>query len=85
MPVRARWWHQGGNAVDQVQWRERDLVCLGTTLVTGEFAVLLGTAVHQRITVLAQARTSKRWVRAVKQQTLRCGTVVRLNTHTRID
>jgi hypothetical protein len=30
--VRARWWHQGRNAINQLQWREGDLIHLGAAL-----------------------------------------------------
>ena len=47
VPVRARWWHKGGNAIDQLQRCEVQLIHLGTTLVSSGLAVLLGAAVHQ--------------------------------------
>ena len=42
MPVGARRWHQGGNAVDQLQWREGELVCPGAAPITGRLAVPIG-------------------------------------------
>jgi len=53
--MRARWWHQGRNAVDQLQRCKVKFVHLGTTLVTGGFAVLFGEAVHQGCTLFTQA------------------------------
>ena len=50
-----RWWHQGGNTLDQLQWRERDLVHLGATLVTAWLAMLFGAAVHQGDAVFANS------------------------------
>lgn len=47
VPVGAWRWHQRGDAVDQFQRCEVQLICLGTTLVTGGLAALFGTAVHQ--------------------------------------
>jgi HSP90 family molecular chaperone len=32
VPVRARRWHQCRNAIDQLQWREGQLIHLGATL-----------------------------------------------------
>jgi hypothetical protein len=40
--VGTRWWHQSGNALDQLQWREAKLVDPGTTLVIVWLAVLVG-------------------------------------------
>ena len=50
----AWWWgYQGGNAVDELQRCEVQLICLGTTLVTGGLAALFGTAVHQFASLFA--------------------------------
>ena len=51
----ARRWHQGGNAIDQTQWREVQFVDLGaTTLVKARLAVLFGAPVHQGGALFAQ-------------------------------
>jgi hypothetical protein len=64
----------------QLQWRKRQLVHLGTTLVSARLAVLFGAAVHQGGTLFAKTVHGKGWAGAVAQQPLQCGTVVRLNT-----
>ena len=51
----ARRWHQGGNAIDQIQWREVQFVDLGATLVRARLAVLFCAAVHQGGALFAQA------------------------------
>ena len=90
MPVGARRWHQGGNAVDQLQWCEGELVCpdssvidatLVSALITARLAVLLGAAVHQVLTYFAQALHRKRRTRAVAQQPLQASAVVRFDAH----
>ncbi len=53
VPVGAWRWHQRGDAVDQFQRCEVQLICLGTTLVTGGLAALFGTAVHQFASLFA--------------------------------
>ena len=45
---------QGRNAVDQLQWREVQLVNLGALLVTRRLAALFGAAVHPLSTFFAQ-------------------------------
>jgi len=39
-------WHRGGNAIDQIQWREVQFVDLGATLVRARLAVLFCAAAH---------------------------------------
>ena len=84
MPVCARWGHQLGDTVDQLQRREGDLIGLCSALVVGVaggLAVLLGAAVDQLTARLAQPLTRKRWTRAAAQQTLQASAVLRSNTH----
>ena len=85
MPMRAWWWHQSGNALDQFQWCEAQFVHPGTTLVTGRFAMLFRAPVHRRSTFFAQPRTSKGWAGVVAQQSLQCCEVVCVNAYTGID
>ena len=59
MAVRARWRHQGRNAIDQLQRREAQLVQLGTTLVTRRLAVLSGPALHQGDALFAARRLAR--------------------------
>lgn len=47
MPMCAWWERRGGDAVDQLGWRERELVHFYAAFVTRRFAVLFGAAVHQ--------------------------------------
>jgi oxygen-independent coproporphyrinogen-3 oxidase len=68
MPVGARWWHQGGNAVDQLQRCEVQFVHLGATLVTGGLAALFGAAVHQGCALFAKAFHGKGWAGAIPQR-----------------
>ena len=77
MPVGARWWHQGRNAIDQLQWRQSQLAGLGTTLV--------GAAIDQIVCLFAQPIHGKGWARATSQQPLQRSTVVRLDADTGID
>jgi hypothetical protein len=82
--VGARRWHQGCNAINQLQRRERDLVDLCAALVVGfaaRLAVLFGAAVDQFSARLAQPRQSKRGPRAVPQQALQARAVVRRYAH----
>ena len=82
--MRARWWHQGRNAINQLQRREGDLIGLCTALVVGVaagLAVLLGAALDPLTARLAQPLTRKRWKRAVAQQTLQARAVLRSNAH----
>ena len=50
----ALWRHQSGDAVDQLQRFEVQLVQPGASFVTGGLAVLFGAAVHQLATRFAQ-------------------------------
>ena len=75
--VGARWWHQCRNAINQLQWREGDLVHLGAALVGTRFAVLFGAAVDQLAARFAQPLHRKRRARAVPQQALQARAVVR--------
>jgi hypothetical protein len=74
--MRARWWHQGRNAVDQLQRCKVKFVHLGTTLVTGGFALLISASVHQGCTLFTQPFHGKGWAGATPQQALQGGTVV---------
>ncbi len=67
MPVGAWRWRQGRDAVDQLQWRESQLVRFDATLVTRRFAVLFGAAVHLGSARFAQPIHSKGWASAVPQ------------------
>ena len=68
--MRARWWHQGGNAGYQLQRREVQLVDLGAALVRIRLTALLGTAVHQLSTLFAQTIHGKGRTSAVARQAL---------------
>ena len=78
--MRARWGHQGCDALDQLQRREGDLLCFGTAPVTGRLAVLFGAALHQGTALFAQPLQRKRWAGAVAQQARQAGTVVGCQT-----
>ena len=78
--MRARGWHQGCNARDQLQWRACDFIDLCAPLVVGfadRLAMLFGTAAHQYTARFAQPVQRKRWPCAVAQQTLQAGAVMR--------
>ena len=81
--------YQGGNAVDEFQRCEVQLVCLGTASVSVEvaagFAVLLAAAVDQLAAGLAQALHGKGWTGAIAQQTLQRSAVVGFDADTGID
>jgi hypothetical protein len=47
-------WHRGGNAIDQIQWREVQFVDLGAALVRARLAVLFCAAAHQGGALFAQ-------------------------------
>ena len=82
--VRSRWWHQLGNAINQLQRRECELIDLGTAFVVevaAGIAVLLGAAVNQLAARFAQPLHGKRRSGAVAQQTLQPGAVVRCNAY----
>ena len=81
----SRWWRQGRNEIDQLQWREVQLVHLGATLVSARLTVLLGAAVHQGGALFAQSLHGKGWAGAVAQQPLQGGAVVCLDADTGID
>jgi hypothetical protein len=61
------------------------LICLGTALVAGGLAALLGTAVHQRSALFAQTFHGKGWAGAVAQQAFQGCAVVRFDAHPGID
>jgi hypothetical protein len=86
MPVRAWRRYQGGYAVNQLQWREGDLVCLGAALVSApipaRLAVLLGAAVDQVLTCFAQTFHGMRRPGAAAQQPLQASAVMRLDANT---
>ena len=82
--VRARWWHQGRNAINQLQWREGNLIHLGAELVMTRLAVLFGAEVDQLAARFAQPLHRKRGARAVPQQALQARTVVRRYAHARV-
>jgi hypothetical protein len=84
MPVRARWGHQRCDAINQLQRREGQLVCLGSALVTARLAALFGAAVHQGSALFAKAVHGKGWAGAIAQQPLQRGAVVCFNANTRV-
>lgn len=59
VPVRARRGHQRGNAVNQLQRCEGQLVCLGTTLVASGLAARLGAASPPGLHPLCEGAPSK--------------------------
>ena len=83
--MRARRGRQGRDAIDQLQWREDQLVHFAASLVTRRLAVLFGAAVHQGGARFAQSIHGKGWAGAVAQQALQCGALVCLNADTGID
>jgi hypothetical protein len=70
VPVGAWGRHQGRNAVDQLQQREVQFICLGATLVAAGLAVLLGAAVHQIDSLFTQPIHGKGRTGAIPQQAL---------------
>ena len=73
-------WHQGCNALDQLQWRECDFIDLCAPFVVGfadRLAMLFDTALHQHTARFAQPVQRKRWPCAVAHQTLQAGAVMR--------
>jgi hypothetical protein len=84
VPVGARWWHQGGNAVDQLQRREVSSSALAPRLsLVGSLRCLA-----QRYTsaaLFAQTFHGKGWAGAVAQQALQGCAVVRFDAHPGID
>ena len=83
--MRARWWHQGCNAIYQLQWREVQLVDPCATLVRARLAMLFAAAVHQLGALFAQSLHGKGWAGAVAQQPLQRGAVVGLDADSRVD
>ena len=70
-----------GEAVDQLQRCEVQLINLGTALVAGGFAALLAAAVHQFASLFAQPVHRKGWAGAIAQEPLKAWTVVGFNAH----
>ena len=80
--VWVRWRHQRGNAINQLQWREGDLIGLCPALVVGEaagLAVLFGAAVGQLAAPFVQQLTRKRrrahWRNRRSRPVRSCGAV----------
>jgi hypothetical protein len=86
--MRARGWHQGCNALDQLQWRECDFIDLCAPLVVrfaDRLVMLFGTAVHQPNVRFAQPIQRKRWPCTLAQQALQADAVMRCYAHAGVD
>jgi len=79
----ARWRHQLGDAVDQLQGREHQF----TRILVGlqRLCVAFATAVNQISAALLEPVHGKRWTRTVTQQALQPSAVGRFDAHPGID